>query len=40
MAMTVSHKLDFAFTISADHQLVRYSLSVSPRSLDVSVAKY
>ena len=29
MAMTVSPRLDFAFTVSADHQLVRYSLNVS-----------
>jgi hypothetical protein len=29
MAMSVSPKLDFAFTVSADHQLVRYNLEVS-----------
>jgi hypothetical protein len=29
MAMSVSPKLDFAFTVSADHQLVRYDLEVS-----------
>lgn len=29
MAMRVSPKLDFAFTVSADHQLVRYNLEVS-----------
>jgi hypothetical protein len=28
MAMSVSPKLDFAFTVSADHQLVRYDLEV------------
>jgi hypothetical protein len=29
MAMSVSPKLDYAFTVSADHQLVRYNLEVS-----------
>lgn len=29
MAMCVSPKLDFAFTVSADHQLIRYNLEVS-----------